>query len=373
MGKPAARMGDMTVHGGVIMTGFPTVMIGKKPAARVGDMHVCPMLNPGVPPPPHVGMAILPPGVPTVLIGKQPAACVGDMVACAGPPDSIAPPGCPTVFIGMGGGGGAGAGFGMGGSASGSTSAPVGTDGSGEGTGQRDTDTDEDEIDYHSLYVDFKDQGGYPISGLGYKVDTADGRNVAGVLTGFIDIALDSAGDSKIQLIGVKKIKWSEKKIKLGSDVKLQVETVGIDSGTKAILKIFVRNQLGTPQAVKEIETEVSGDKIEESWTTEISDELVKAQLEAADRGVYSTPYHYFSVTVDGFTARSDLLLITDDIKVSLVEEEDQPVSDAQYMVLLPNGEIRKGTLDGSGQAEEKDVPAGVVLVQFPSIPFQDE
>jgi uncharacterized Zn-binding protein involved in type VI secretion len=27
-GKPAARMGDMTAHGGVIAVGFPAVMIG---------------------------------------------------------------------------------------------------------------------------------------------------------------------------------------------------------------------------------------------------------------------------------------------------------------------------------------------------------
>jgi len=27
-GKPAARMGDMTAHGGTIVAGFPTVMIG---------------------------------------------------------------------------------------------------------------------------------------------------------------------------------------------------------------------------------------------------------------------------------------------------------------------------------------------------------
>lgn len=27
-GRPAARMGDQTAHGGVIVTGFPTVMIG---------------------------------------------------------------------------------------------------------------------------------------------------------------------------------------------------------------------------------------------------------------------------------------------------------------------------------------------------------
>ena len=37
MGMPAARMGDMTAHGGAIVLGFPTVLIGGMPAARLTD------------------------------------------------------------------------------------------------------------------------------------------------------------------------------------------------------------------------------------------------------------------------------------------------------------------------------------------------
>jgi uncharacterized Zn-binding protein involved in type VI secretion len=81
----AARQGDNTVHGGVIMIGLPTVLIEGQPAARVGDMHVCPMATPGTPPIPHVGGPILPPGAPTVLVGGQPAARVGDWCTCVAP------------------------------------------------------------------------------------------------------------------------------------------------------------------------------------------------------------------------------------------------------------------------------------------------
>jgi uncharacterized Zn-binding protein involved in type VI secretion len=95
---PAARMGDTTAHGGVIMAGFPTVLIGGLPAARLTDMHTCPMQTPGVPPIPHVGGPISGPGSPTVLIGNLPAARVGDMAVCVGPPDSIVM-GCMTVII----------------------------------------------------------------------------------------------------------------------------------------------------------------------------------------------------------------------------------------------------------------------------------
>lgn len=99
MGKPAARVGDSTAHGGVIMPpGAPTVLIGGMPAARMNDMHICPAVNPGTPPPPHVGGQIIATSV-SVLICGQPAARIGDTAICQGPPSSIIN-GCPTVLIG---------------------------------------------------------------------------------------------------------------------------------------------------------------------------------------------------------------------------------------------------------------------------------
>src|SRR5262249_9141951 len=95
---PAARLTDMTAHGGVITApGCPLVLIGGLPAARVTDMHTCPMVTGVVP---HVGGPIIPPCSPTVLIGGLFAARAGDMATCVGPPDTIIPPCCPTVMIG---------------------------------------------------------------------------------------------------------------------------------------------------------------------------------------------------------------------------------------------------------------------------------
>ena len=95
MSPPAARMGDQTSHGGVIVAGFPTVLIAGQPAARMGDMHTCPMVTGVVP---HVGGPIVR-GSATVLIGGQPAARMGDQATCVGPPDAIVG-GSPTVIIG---------------------------------------------------------------------------------------------------------------------------------------------------------------------------------------------------------------------------------------------------------------------------------
>jgi uncharacterized Zn-binding protein involved in type VI secretion len=101
--KPAARLGDPTAHGGSILVGCATVLIGGQPAARVGDMHVCPSVIPGLQPIPHVGGPIIM-GSPTVIIGGMPAARMTDMAICIGPP-AIIVSGCPNVLIGAGGAG----------------------------------------------------------------------------------------------------------------------------------------------------------------------------------------------------------------------------------------------------------------------------
>jgi uncharacterized Zn-binding protein involved in type VI secretion len=98
---PAARLGDTTAHGGVIVVGFPTVLIGNRPAARIGDMHACPMVTGVVP---HVGGPLVM-GAFTVLVGGMPQSRVSDTLVCVGPPDVVVA-GENTVLVGMVGAGG---------------------------------------------------------------------------------------------------------------------------------------------------------------------------------------------------------------------------------------------------------------------------
>lgn len=103
MGMPAATITSATEHGGIVMVGFPQVLIGMMPASRIGDMHVCPMVTVLVP---HVGGPFIL-GSPTVLVGMMPQSRVTDQLVCVGPPDA-ALMGCETVLVGMSGAGGAG-------------------------------------------------------------------------------------------------------------------------------------------------------------------------------------------------------------------------------------------------------------------------
>jgi uncharacterized Zn-binding protein involved in type VI secretion len=99
VGKPAARLGDMTTHGTPLSPGPGSmdVFIGGKPAWRaVQDMHSCPMFNGPVP---HVG-GVVTIASTTVFINNMPAVRLGDQVMeGAGGPNAIVS-GEFTVFIG---------------------------------------------------------------------------------------------------------------------------------------------------------------------------------------------------------------------------------------------------------------------------------
>ena len=88
----AARVGDLSTHGGTITgPGVSTVLIGGMPAAVAGDLHVC-----ALPPNAHQPTASpFPAGSTTVLIAGRPALRTTDTCICG----AMAAVGEPTVII----------------------------------------------------------------------------------------------------------------------------------------------------------------------------------------------------------------------------------------------------------------------------------
>lgn len=89
---PAARVGDLSNHGGTLTgPGVATVMIGGMPAAVAGDLHVCSLL-----PNAHQPTASpFPAGSATVTIAGMPALRTTDSCLCG----AMAAVGEPTVLI----------------------------------------------------------------------------------------------------------------------------------------------------------------------------------------------------------------------------------------------------------------------------------
>jgi uncharacterized Zn-binding protein involved in type VI secretion len=350
----AARMGDSCAHGGTIVVGCPTVLIGNMPAARVGDMHVCPMVTPGTPPIPHVGGPVLPPGSPTVLIGGMPAARMGDMATCVGPPDSIVL-GCMTVMIGeAGSGSGSGGGAGSSGAASAKVSAKNAVAGSPEAATK----------EKHWIEYKLVDKAGNPVSGVDYKLTDTENKDSYSKVKTDGRITRDSLkeGDTTLILKNLFNAKWSKDLVKPGDNVELNVETEGIDDGEKINFFIWQQDIRKADTQMKSIEVQIQGNKAKASWQVpgEDSSDTVNG---------YSCQDYYFTVLSNpDLTARSGQLYIEDFIEIELKDEEGKAIADEEYVIYLPNGEVRKGKLDGNGYKKEEKVPKGNYSVMFPNL-----
>ena len=356
MGKPAARMGDPTAHGGTIVMGFPMVLIGGMPAARLGDMHVCPMMTPAVPPIPHVGGPILL-GSPMVLIGGQPAARMGDMATCVGPPSTILM-GCPTVLIGEGGSGAA--------SGGGAGSAAAAAAAAGAATAASDNTESFTKVE-HWVEFEFKDKAGNPISGMPYKCVDSEGKESFGILRPDGRVGRDGMkkGNCKVVLMGVYDAKWSKSTAKVGDTVKLTAKTEGFDGGTPATIHIYKRDITGPDVLIKEIEGKVQGDKVEGEWVYEAPTD----EKSIAGGEQYSSPEYYFEALVKNSKARSGLLYLETYVELELRDEDGKAMANEEYVLFLPDGSVRKGRLDGSGKKKEGKIPSGLSSVKFPNLP----
>jgi len=85
---PVARLGDMSSHGGHIISASSDIIVGGQPAARLGDLHHCPL--------PHHGVTPIIKGSATVIGDSRPLARIGDMAACG----AVIVSGAPTVMAG---------------------------------------------------------------------------------------------------------------------------------------------------------------------------------------------------------------------------------------------------------------------------------
>lgn len=366
MGKPAARIGDPTAHGGSIVLGYPTVLIGGAPAARLTDMHVCPMVTPGVPPIPHVGGPIML-GSAGVMIGGLPAARLGDMATCVGPPDSIIM-GCPTVLIGEIGSGAASGGGGGGGSApavkAAQASAATAQSGSPEATSKNE----------HWIEIEFVDTAGNPVSGIPYQFKDPDGKESESTLRLDGTIRRDgiSEGQGKVVLQDVYGAKWDTSKIKVDDKVKAQAKVDGFENGTPAEIQIFQRDIHGADTIIANLKTKVKSGKIEANWRYEYPKEATETNGQTPKEptnGQYSVPEYYFEVIIGSRTARSAVLSVDDTIELELLDGEGNPVKNQPYILRSSSGEIRKGNLDGSGKAKEENIPPAKCVLVFPELP----
>jgi uncharacterized Zn-binding protein involved in type VI secretion len=367
MGKPAARLGDMTAHGGTITgPGCPMVLIGGMPAATMGDMHVCPMVTPGTPPIPHVGGPITL-GSMGVLIGGKPAARMGDMAVCVGPPSSIIL-GCMTVLIGEAGGGGGGGGAGAGGGGGGGT----GTAGALQSAAIAGQTPQTEETEGHYLDMSFVDSANLPVGGIRYVMSCPDNTTIAGFLGNCLKRTGVPEGDYTVTLMAITNLQWSPSKAEVGDKIKLTIDTIGLLDGSPVLFTIIERKNNHTDKIIKQLKAQLRSDHAEVDWVFEYSISGDDVPEEGGFKK-FSSPDYFFEATVQGLKERSGVLKLTDYIEIKLVDEKNKPVPDAEYKLYLSTGEVRSGKLDSNGYKKEMNIPPGKWDVSFPNVKSTSE
>jgi len=371
MGQPAARTLDQSAHGGIIMgPGCPTVMIGGMPAVRVSDMHVCPMLNPGVPPPPHVGANIAK-GSATVFIGGMPAARATDILVCTGPPDIIAM-GCPTVMIGdagpAGGGGGGGGGGGSGGGGGGSSTGAVISAIIAASSPPASPPGGPPSREGHWIKYEFVDKTGNPISGAPYKFTSPDNNESEGLLgaRGTVWWSGENAGQGTVNLMDIHNARWSTQEARVGDTVTLSADVDGYPSSTDATFTIFKRDVSGADRLVTTLETQTQGNRVEIQWVYDPNEDTGADEIESEEKRGYSSVKFYFIIRVRGQHARSDMLEYIDWVEIELKNQNGDPMSNEEYIVYLGDGGVRRGNLEQNGRKKEEGIPPGKCYVVFP-------
>lgn len=261
-GKPAARLTDITAHGGTLVgPGVPTVLIGKMPAAAMGDQHVCPMVTPATPPIPHVGGPVIL-GSTGVFVGKKPAARVGDMAVCVGPPSQVVM-GCFTVLIGEAG---SGSQAGSAGAAAAASTRPPKSPKAVQPIAIKAQESSPTQA--YEIQVRVKDKGGYPVCGRRYRLDDPNGQLIKGATSAEGEIVhggYSSRGSFKVTLGGLGEVKWSSDPVSIDEEQTLSART---DAPLDAEGFFFV-NLVGSDGSrlfFDKIPSKVSGGKLEAKW-----------------------------------------------------------------------------------------------------------
>ena len=183
--------------------------------------------------------------------------------------------------------------------------------------------------------------------------------------------------------------RWGAERVAEGDVVGLSCRVTGTAAGAKRLegasaeVAVFVRTEGGAApldEPVAVVRAPVDRGRVEVQWAATLAldrwDLPSQAELDreadrvGAPRGerpyVYDRPHLVFRVRLAGLEAESGPLEIDDWVDLSRTESSGAPVPDLRYVLHLPDGTTREGTLDGEGRAREEGLPPGTVGVDYP-------
>ncbi|MBN1212788.1 MAG: hypothetical protein JXA92_09450 [candidate division Zixibacteria bacterium] len=174
-------------------------------------------------------------------------------------------------------------------------------------------------------------------------------------------------------------MKWSADKVRREDIVTLTVKTHKCPNMTPAKIIIYEYNEFGCHIKVTEMYSSIIDDRLEIDWRFDYPDDTAKIPTQKEMQkygGAYSAPAYFFKVIINdtsyGDKQKSGLLYFTDFIELELIDETDQPVPEAAFALVPPDGSAAlEGRLDQNGFVRLEDVPPGPYDLDFPDLEYE--
>jgi hypothetical protein len=165
--------------------------------------------------------------------------------------------------------------------------------------------------------------------------------------------------------IKITNVKWDKDEANRGDILKLSADIKGAYDGAEATIEIYEHDQDGAHDLVTSFPVLVKSQKIKTEWEfqyVEDTDDIPSD--EEAEKG-YKNPEYFFRVTLGGVSEDSDILRFKDWIEIYLVDEENLPFANCEYVINLPDGQEKRGTLNDSGIVIEESIPPGPCSIEL--------
>ena len=172
--------------------------------------------------------------------------------------------------------------------------------------------------------------------------------------------------------IKVTNMKWGQKEARREDVVKLSADIEGVPDETEVIIHIYEHDQDGAHDFITKFPCCVKNKKIDAEWEYEYHEDTdeIPTDEEMKKYGKSYNPSEYFWV-VDVYGKRfgekqeSGLLEFKDWVSIELKDEQRNVIGNVDYVLHLPDGSEKRGTLDDDGIAKEEDIPPGKIIIEF--------
>lgn len=168
--------------------------------------------------------------------------------------------------------------------------------------------------------------------------------------------------------IEITNVKWDKTEARRGDILKLTADVKGAQEGSEADTEIWEHDADGVHDLITKFVSIIKDNKIEANWEFEYHEDTDDIPTNEETEKGYNPPEYFFRVAINGVFADSELLEFKDWIEIVLKDNEGKIFADEDYILYLPDGTEKKGTLDSKGYAKVEDVPPGKYRVEFPNL-----